>query len=285
MTDITVVGLGAMGTAIAKTELQAGYKVTVWNRSTEKAKPLIDLGAAHANNFGEAIQESRTIIICIDNYDITHSLLGKDNVIPYLNGKIIVQVSNGTPSEARKAESWLAKHNAAYIDGSIMCFPSKLGDTESSILVSGNESAFNSSKIFLEPLGGDLRYLGENPGAATAVALAVLSVSAAAYMGVAHGAHICRSEDVEVAHLASVLYHGDKCREMAEIIHESAYELSCLYDGASMDVYAEIAKSMMTHANETGTNAELPKFLSEIYDRGVEEGYGDEDRAALVKVL
>ena len=56
-------------------------------------------------------------------------------------------------------------------------------------------------------------------------------------------------------------------------------------NNSSTDVYAEIAKSLVTHANETGTNAELPKFLCDIYDRGVEEGYGDEDRAALVKVL
>ena len=46
MSDVTVIGLGAMGSALARTVLQAGYSVTVWNRSSDKIKPLVDIGAS-----------------------------------------------------------------------------------------------------------------------------------------------------------------------------------------------------------------------------------------------
>jgi 3-hydroxyisobutyrate dehydrogenase-like beta-hydroxyacid dehydrogenase len=284
MSDVTVIGLGAMGSALARAELQAGHAVTVWNRSPDKINPLVDIGASGSATFSEAIQASDYILICVDCYATSDQLLNDENVIPYLDGKTFIQFSTGTPTEARSSEAWLSKHGASYLDGSILCYPSKLGDLESVILVGGNQSGFEGAQKFLNPLGGDLRFLGENIAAAAAVDLGALSVSVALYMGVAHGAQICKAEGVEVNHLASVLSHGPR-REMAEIIHANSYELGSLYDGASLSVWNDVVKRILSHANETESNSELPTFLSQIYQRGVDAGFGAEDRASLVKVL
>lgn len=285
MSDVTVIGLGAMGSAIAKTELQAGHTVTVWNRSPDKIDPLVDIGASGSATLLDAIQASSHIFICVDSYATSDNLLNDKNITGYLDGKTFVQIAQGTPTEARSSEAWLSNYGASYLDATIFCFPSMVGDPESIILVGGNQSSYEGVQKYLNPLGGDLRFLGENIGAAAAVGLGVLSVSVALYMGVAHGAHICKSEGVEVGHLASVLYHGPKCKEMAEIIDTSSYELGSLYDGASLSVYNDIVKSILSHANDTESNSELPAFLSQIYQRGVDAGFGEEDRAALVKVL
>jgi len=285
MSDVTVIGLGAMGSAIAKTELQAGHTVTVWNRSADKIDPLVDIGASGSATLLDAIQASSHIFICVDSYATSDNLLNDKNITGYLDGKTFVQIAQGTPTEARSSEAWLSNYGASYLDATIFCFPSMLGDPESIILAGGNQSSYEGVQKYLNPLGGDLRFLGENIGAAAAVGLAVLSVSVALYMGVAHGAQICKTEGVEVGHLASVLYHGPKCKEMAEIIDASSYELGSLYDGASLSVYNDIVKSILSHANDTESNSELPAFLSQIYQRGVDAGFGEEDRAALVKVL
>jgi len=285
MSDVTVIGLGAMGSAIAKTELQAGHTVTVWNRSANKIDPLVDIGASGSATLLDAIQASSHIFICVDSYATSDNLLNDKNITGYLDGKTFVQIAQGTPTEARSSEAWLSNYGASYLDATIFCFPTMLGDPESIILVGGNQSSYEGVQKYLNPLGGDLRFLGENIGAAAAVGLGVLSVSVALYMGVAHGAHICKTEGVEVGHLASVLYHGPKCKEMAEIIDTSSYELGSLYDGASLSVYNDIVKSILSHANDTESNSELPAFLSQIYQRGVDAGFGEEDRAALVKVL
>jgi len=285
MSDVTVIGLGAMGSAIARTVLQAGHTVTVWNRSPDKIDPLVDIGASGSATLLDAIQASSHIFICVDCYATSDNLLNDKNITGYLDGKTFVQIAQGTPTEARSSEDWLSNYGASYLDATIFCFPSMLGDPESIILVGGNQSCYESVQKYLNPLGGDLRFLGENIGAAAAVGLAVLSVSVALYMGVAHGAQICKTEGVEVGHLASVLYHGPKCKEMAEIIDASSYELGSLYDGASLSVYNDIVKSILSHANDTESNSELPAFLAQIYQRGVDAGFGEEDRAALVKVL
>ena len=71
MSDITVIGLGAMGLALARTLLEAGRNVTVWNRSPEKIQPLMALGARGPSNFGEALAASPQIIVCLSDYDTT----------------------------------------------------------------------------------------------------------------------------------------------------------------------------------------------------------------------
>ncbi|MEJ2177905.1 MAG: NAD(P)-binding domain-containing protein [Gammaproteobacteria bacterium] len=268
MSDVSVIGLGAMGSAIAKAELQAGYSVTVWNRSSDKINPLVDLGALGSATFSEAIKVSNHIITCVDGYATSNQLLNDALVTNSLESKTIIQFSTGTPSEARSSEALLSKHGARYLDGTLLCYPSELGDPDSTILIGGIQSVYEDAKKHLEPLGGDLRYLGENIAAAAAVDLAAL-----------------KSEGVEVNHLASVLLHGPRCREMAEIIHTGSYELGSLYDGASLNVWNDVVKRIVSHAEETKTNSELPTFLSQIYQRGVDAGHGAEDRAALVKVL
>jgi len=57
-TDITVVGLGAMGSALARAQLRAGHKLTVWNRDPRKAEPLSAEGAVAAATLPEAIASS-----------------------------------------------------------------------------------------------------------------------------------------------------------------------------------------------------------------------------------
>ena len=53
MSDITVVGLGAMGSALAHSLLKAGREITVWNRSPDKVQPLVALGARVSSNLNE----------------------------------------------------------------------------------------------------------------------------------------------------------------------------------------------------------------------------------------
>ncbi len=285
MSEISVIGLGAMGAALAQAQLKAGHNVTVWNRTPEKMEPLVALGAKRATFALDAVRASPLIMVCIDNYMATNELLGSDDVVRHLSARTVIQLSTGTPREARDSETWLATRNADYLDGAIMCYPDSIGAPDSLIMIGGKQRAFDSSLDFLKVLGGDLRYLGENIAAAAALDLALLSNSVGLYMGVAHGARICESEGVELDLFASVARHGERPRELAEIIHADAFELSSLHGGAALGVWAGVVRRLQVQAGDAGINAELPNFLAGIYQRAVEAGYGEEDIAALIKVL
>ena len=97
MTDISVIGLGDMGSALASTLLNNGYSVAVWNRTADKADPLIAAGAVLASSAEEAIAASPATITCITSHARTIQLI-EDISLP-LEGKTIIELSTGGITE------------------------------------------------------------------------------------------------------------------------------------------------------------------------------------------
>jgi len=134
VSEISIIGLGAMGGAIARALVKAGYEVTVWNRSPEKMEPVIALGAIGAADISAALQASPRILICIADYKATSMLLDQPGVTPHLEGRTIIQFTTGTPKEAGDYSTWARKHGGSYLDGAIMANPGDIGSTDAQIL-------------------------------------------------------------------------------------------------------------------------------------------------------
>jgi 3-hydroxyisobutyrate dehydrogenase-like beta-hydroxyacid dehydrogenase len=285
MSDISMIGLGAMGTALAKAQVNAGHDVTVWNRSPHKMTPLLELGAKGAENVAAAVKASPLIMVCIDNYQATNALLRADDVVAHLSGRSVIQLSTGTPSEARDSETWLTARGAAYLDGIIEPYPDGIGTSEAQLLFSGSKEVFETSQAFLRCLGGDLRFISEQVGAAAALDLAGLSWSLGMYVGFVHGARLCEVEGVGLDQFAALYPEGNRMRELAEIIHAEAFTLGSLHPGASIRVWEECIQRLQFQARDAGMSSEFPDNISGIFNRAIAAGHGEEDLAALVKVL
>ena len=219
MSDITVIGLGLMGAALARTIQRAGHDLTVWNRSPAKMQTFIDDGVAGAPDVVSAITASPVILICIDNYVATNSVLRSDEVTPLLSGRTVVQLSTGTPREANESADWMKAHDVSYLDGAILGGPRSIGTDSSIILLSGEEAAHERSRGMLACLGGDVRYLGANVRAASALDLAWLCDSYGRFLAVTHAACLCESEGVGVDEFASLFDKESEIRRDANVIH------------------------------------------------------------------
>ncbi len=285
MSDISMIGLGAMGTALAKAQVNAGHDVTVWNRSPQRMTPLVELGAKGAESVAAAVKASPLIMVCIDNYTATNALLRADDVVVHLSGRSVIQLSTGTPSEARNSEAWLQARGAAYLDGVIDPYPDGIGAADAQILFSGSKAVFEASEAFLKCLGGDLRFISEKVGAAAALDLADLSSSLGRYVGFAHGARLCEVEGVGLDLFAARHPEGNRMRELAEIIHAEAFALGSLHPGASIRVWEECIQRLQSQARDAGMSSEFPDNISGIFKRAIAAGIGEEDLAALIKVL
>jgi len=110
MSELTLIGLGAMGSAIARTLIDKKYDMTVWNRSPEKVETLVELGASSAQSLKQAIESSQIILFCIHGYAATRTLLDDPEIIALLPGRIVIQMSTGTSAEARPG-SWVSIRN------------------------------------------------------------------------------------------------------------------------------------------------------------------------------
>ena len=127
MSDISMIGLGAIGSALARAQIGAGRQVTVWNRTAGKMEPLVALGAEPAASVAQAVAASPVIMVCVDTYAATNGLLSSPDVVPHLAGRTVIQFSTGTPEEARDSEAWLKEHGADYLDAAIHVYPDSIG--------------------------------------------------------------------------------------------------------------------------------------------------------------
>src|SRR5918992_1290306 len=104
--EVSVIGLGAMGSALARALLHNGHRVTVWNRTGAKAEPLVRDGAVLAPSAAAAISASPIVVVCVDDYEVTKKILDTREVAPSLAGRVLVQLSTGSPQDARDCEAW-----------------------------------------------------------------------------------------------------------------------------------------------------------------------------------
>ena len=284
MSDVTVVGLGAMGTALARTLVDAGRRVTVWNRSPEKMAPLVALGAKGPSDFAEALAASPRVIVCISDYQTTEELFGRADVTPLLDGRTVVQLSTGTPKEAKQSEAWFNGLGASYLDGAILCWPRNIGTPDGLILVAGQEPAFEDCQADLQHLAGDLRYLGPNIGAPSTLDLAWLSRLMGVIFGSIHGALVCESEGVPVSEFTALLPANDRAVPLTQAINDGTFA-KVSKGGATLDVAASVLARLRQQAKDAGINSELPDLLCDWAKRAQAAGYGSEESAAVIKVL
>lgn len=132
VSDISVIGLGAMGGALARALLQSGYSVTVWNRSPEKAEPLVAAGAVAAASAEEAIQASPATVTCIASHDKTLALMR--SVGDAVAGRTVIELSTGGAAEAGALAAYLASKGADWMIGIINAYPTAVGKAETVLL-------------------------------------------------------------------------------------------------------------------------------------------------------
>ena len=284
MSDVTVIGLGAMGTALARTLMDAERNVTVWNRSPEKMEPLVALGAQGPSDFGEALAASPRVIVCISDYKTTAELFERPDITPVLNGRTVVQLSTGTPKDAKESEEWFKGFGASYLDGAILCWPRNIGTPSGLILVAGQEPAFEDCQTDLQHLAGDLRYLGSNIGAPSTLDLAWLSRLMGVVFGSIHGALLCESEGVPVSEFTALLPANDRAVPLTQTINDGTFA-NVSKGGATVDVAGGALARIRQQATDAGINSELPNLWCEWVKRAQTAGYGSEETAAVVKVI
>jgi 3-hydroxyisobutyrate dehydrogenase-like beta-hydroxyacid dehydrogenase len=286
MSEVTVVGLGPMGRALAQTLIQTGKSVTVWNRSNEKAKELIHQGAILASSVANAVSASPIVILCVTNYDTTYQILDTDEVLSVLDGRVIVQMSTGTPQDARDNEVWAHERGAKYLDGAILATPSQIGQADAPIFVSGAKDAFQQSEEVLKLLAGNVGFMGEKAGAAAAWDLALLSNMFGSMIGFFHGARVFESEGIPVASLGAMIadispVFGQMVKYESEIIQKEDYE----NPQSALGMCMKTVKLFIKQAHDAGINAAIPNFTEELFQQAIDAGYENEELASVIKVI
>ena len=115
-TDVSLIGLGPMGIALARA-LQRGHTLTLWNRTPSRAEALLGQGTVLAADARAAVAASPVVLVCVADYAAWRAILAQPGVAEALRGKVLVQLSTGTPQDAR--DDWARLDGVAYLDGAL----------------------------------------------------------------------------------------------------------------------------------------------------------------------
>ena len=288
MTELTCVGLGLMGSSLARALLAAGHQITVWNRSPGKAGALVGLGAQEARFFAEALAASPVVLICIDSYASTRALLETEGLADPLAGRTIVNLTTGTPREAEALSVWIAAQGARYLDGAILCGPNEIGTKTGEVLISGDALAWQVAGPLLTCLAGKVRNVGQGVGAAAALDLAWLTMSYVQFIGVAHAAYICRSQGIDLQAFMD-LFPAEPApadadaytRKLARIIRDADYD----HPTATLQVWGEALARIQMQARDAGIPSAIPDFIASFFQRAIGMGLGNQEAIAIYKTL
>ncbi|OEZ30395.1 NAD(P)-dependent oxidoreductase [Variovorax boronicumulans] len=284
--EVSVLGLGAMGVVIARLFLDQGYKVTLWNRTADKADALVARGAVLARSAAEALRASRMAVMCVYDYRAADAIFAMDGVAAAMDGRLLAQLTTGSPKDAREAEAWAHRHGAAYLEGAIQAAPDQMGRPDTPLLVSGAQAVFTEAEPLLKVLAGGIVYLGEKASAAAAMDLATLSSIYGTMLGFLHGARIAEHEGFDVAEFGRIVA-GIMPTFAGFLQHEGAVIQSGDFTitQSPMRISVEATQRILQTAQEAGINTEFPAFAAGLFQRADAAGLGGEELAALIKLL
>ncbi|MEU9549169.1 NAD(P)-binding domain-containing protein [Streptomyces werraensis] len=283
-TPVTLLGLGAMGTALARAWLTAGHPLTVWNRTPSRAHALAAEGARAAESVPAAVAANTLVVVCLlDDASVEDTLAGAD-----LTGKDVVNLTTCTPAQARARAAWAAERGARYLDGGIMAVPPMIGVPEAGgyVLYSGARDLFEQHRDTLAVPAGTT-YVGENPSHAALHDVALLSAMYGMFAGAAHAFALIRREDVDPTAFAPLL--ADWLTAMAPAVHGTAEQLrgGDYTKGVTSTLAMQVAgtPTFLDTADEQGVSPELLAPFFALMRRRLAEGGGEEDLTGVIDLL
>lgn len=283
--SVTVLGLGLMGTALAAALLKAGHDTTVWNRTASKTGPLAAQGAAPAETAAEAITASPLVIVCLTTNDNVRGLLEAES--DALTGRTVVNLTNGTPAQARELADWAAGRGITYIDGGIMAVPQMIATPAAYILYSGtDEEAYETHRPTLAALA-DTKWVGKDPGAAALYDLSLLTGMYGMVMGVAQAYALIGSGGVPAREFAPLLKDWVNAMTdglvpgMAEALDSGQH----LTDVSSLAINQAALPNFLTTFAQQGLRTDLFEPLQALLDRSIDEGYAADGLSRLVTLI
>ncbi|KAH6616063.1 hypothetical protein B0J18DRAFT_484919 [Chaetomium sp. MPI-SDFR-AT-0129] len=329
MTTITSIGIGNMGAALATALLNASSdpqkptSLTIWNRTPNRPQvtALITAGAHFEPSLPAAIAHSSILLLCLFDYDAitaAFSLLQHPESSP-LAGKTIINLTNGTPNEARAMETYMKRLGAAaYFDGGIMVTPQLVGTPASFVILSSGSSESGSQPeagVFetdiapvLKPIGAIQYVSSSDAGAASLYDVAALAAMYGMFMGAFTGIALLKrglrrstvqggedekeggeeklaaakpaTDAVTVPLLAALVPY-------VSLLAAGADKEDWLEDdmGNPLAMQAAGMRNILRACEEEGVDGSGMRFISELMDRAVQEGLGAGAVTAISKYL
>lgn len=279
------IGLGIMGSAMAKNLLKAGFEVTLWNRSSAKAAEFVALGAHLAGSPREVVETCPvTFAMLADPVAAEAVCFGRDGVLNGVGpGKGYVDMSTVDAGTARKIAAEIHARGGRFLEAPVSGSKKPAEEGNLVILAAGDRSLYDEALPGLEKMGKKLLFLGQVGNGAN-MKLTVNMVMGGMMAAFCEGLALAGVAGLEAHDLLDVLDAGALANPMfrlkGELMAKGDFTVAFPLKHMQKDLRLAVA---------LGDQTEQPLFtaaaVNEAFKRGRERGFGDEDFSALLKAI
>jgi 3-hydroxyisobutyrate dehydrogenase-like beta-hydroxyacid dehydrogenase len=164
MASVGFVGLGVMGGGIARRLLDAGHELVGWNRTKEKAAPLVEAGMSWCDRPREVAERSDVVFSMVTNVAALEAITdGPDGLLAGLGpGKVYADISTVSPSASRALAKRVRETGAEMLDAPVSGSVATLERGKLSVMVGGDATTFERVEPILRDIGPVVTHVGEN---------------------------------------------------------------------------------------------------------------------------
>lgn len=204
------VGLGMMGAPMARRLLKAGYEVTVWNRSAEKAGVFVEAGAKLANNLREVATSTSIIFICVtDAAAVEETVFGPNGLAEAAGtGKLIVDFSSIHPDATRAIAARLKMVNGmGWIDAPVSGGAKGAEEGTLAVMAGGDAADIERVRPYVLAMARRLTHMGPT-GAGQTTKLCNQVIVGCAMAVLAEAARLAANAGIDAGRLPEALAGG-----------------------------------------------------------------------------
>ncbi|PYK22876.1 MAG: NAD(P)-dependent oxidoreductase [Verrucomicrobia bacterium] len=210
MKTISYLGLGTMGGGVASNLLEAGYKLTVWNRSAEKCNPFARKGARVAESPADAVRDADLVIYMLSNDQAVEEVVfGANGILGGIKeGQIAMDMSTVLPATSLREQQAYSKRGVDFLDAPVFGSKNESANAELWIMAAGKKHTFEKVKPVLQHLGQTIHYFGKN-GNATAMKLVGNLIVALELEALSEGLVLARKAGLDLSTVMEVVKVAD----------------------------------------------------------------------------
>jgi 3-hydroxyisobutyrate dehydrogenase-like beta-hydroxyacid dehydrogenase len=287
MERLAFVGLGAMGSPMAKRLVGAGFELKVFDVLDERTHPLIELGAVSAANLGEAAEGTEVIVLMVANAEQAEGVLfgegGAAESLP--EGAAVVVMSTIGPEAVRQLADALAERGLRTLDAPVSGGVARAEKGDLLIMAGGPEDLFEALRPVLGAMGTSVAHCGPRVGDGQAVKLVNQLLCGVHIAAAAEALAYAEALDLDPRFVFETIRHGAANSFMLEDRGKRMLEEEFVPPKSALDIFVKDMGLVRNAAEKRGFETPLSSAALELYLAGKVAGLGTEDDSGVIRVF
>ncbi len=280
---IGFIGIGLMGLPMSKNLVKAGYNLTAFNRSKNKAEPLKEFGAKISNTLKDAVDGSDIVITMLTDDTAVDEVMNNDDFTKSLkSGAIVIDMSSVKPTTATKYGNNLKLKNINYLDAPVSGGTIGAEEASLAIMVGGEQNIFDDAFDILKTMGNPT--LVGPIGSGQVSKLANQIIVGLTIGAVAEAVTLCEKAGADPNKMIKALSGGWADSKVLQTHGKRMINKDFTPKGRT-SVHLKDMNNILECANNYNTHLPISNLVKEMYKSLVKNGHGETDHSSLYKEI